>query len=85
MLSEDFTETVPLHQPCGLFLGWKNVIFAFFAAVVVGGVTAVFLLAGKKKGRKDHVPFGPSLCMGVAAAMFFGGTLVDAYLSLLKI
>ena len=37
----------------------------------------------KKRGRKDRIPFGPFLCMGVAAAMFVGDIVLDFYVGVL--
>lgn len=74
---------IKLMAGCGLFLGWKNALFAFFTAALIGGVYAVVLILRKKKGRKDHIPFGPFLCMGVAFAMFFGGVVLDFYVGTL--
>jgi leader peptidase (prepilin peptidase)/N-methyltransferase len=71
---------VKLMAAAGLFLGWQNCLLALFVGIIIGGVTGVVLLAGKKKGRKDHFAFGPSLCIGIAVAMFFGSNLIDLYL-----
>jgi len=72
---------VKLMAAAGLFLGWQNCLVALFIGVVIGGVYGVILLATKKKGRKDHFAFGPSLCIGIAAAMFFGGDIINWYLT----
>ncbi|MCR5469130.1 MAG: prepilin peptidase, partial [Lachnospiraceae bacterium] len=74
---------IKLMIGCGLYLGWMNAIVAFLSAVVLGGIWAVCLLAAKKKNRKDTIPFGPSLCIGTAFAMFGGHFLVSWYVSLL--
>ncbi|MBQ7677450.1 MAG: prepilin peptidase [Lachnospiraceae bacterium] len=71
---------IKLMAGCGLFLGWKNALFSFFVAAVIGGVYAVILILRKKRGRKDHIPFGPFLCMGVAAAIFAGDLVLDFYI-----
>jgi len=70
---------VKLMAAAGLFLGWQNCLVALFIGVVIGGVYGVILLATKKKSRKDHFAFGPSLCVGIAAAMFFGGDIIGWY------
>ena len=70
---------VKLMAAAGLFLGWQNCLVALFIGVVIGGVYGIFLLATRKKGRKDHFAFGPSLCVGIAAAMFFGGNIIGWY------
>lgn len=73
---------IKLMAACGVFLGWKNVLVAFFLAVLGGGLYGIFLLAGKKKGRKDHFPFGPFLCGGMIVALIWGESLLNWYLSL---
>jgi len=72
---------VKLMAAAGLFLGWQNCLIALFIGIVIGGVYGVILLATKKKGRKDHFAFGPSLCVGIGAAMFFGGDVLNWYLT----
>ncbi len=74
---------IKLMAACGLFLGWKNAVFAFFVAILTGGVMAAIMIAGKEKGRKDLIPFGPFICIGVVAAMFFGDRVIDLYLGYL--
>lgn len=71
---------IKLMAGCGLFLGWKNALLSFFFAAVIGGLYAAILLLRKKKKGKDQIPFGPFLCMGVAAAMFLGDKVLDFYL-----
>ena len=72
---------IKLMAACGLYLGFADVIFAFFVGTVVGGLYAVHLLMTNKKGRKDHLAFGPWLCIGVAAAIFVGDLIIDFYIT----
>ncbi len=74
---------IKLMACCGLFLGWKNTVFAFFAAVVIGGVFAAVKMIRKEKNKKDLIPFGPFICMGVVVAMFLGDRVIDLYLSVI--
>lgn len=64
---------------CGIFLGWKLNLLAFFLAVAGGGCYGIWLLAAKKKKKTDHFAFGPFLCTGAAAAMFAGERILDWY------
>lgn len=50
---------------------------------VLGGGFGALLLAAKKADRKTRFAFGPFLCIGIAAAMFFGERLADWYIGLL--
>jgi len=70
---------VKLMAAAGLFLGWQHCLVALFIGVVIGGIYGIILLATKKKSRKDHFAFGPSLCIGIGAAMFFGGNIISWY------
>jgi leader peptidase (prepilin peptidase)/N-methyltransferase len=65
----------------GAFLGWKVVLVALFVAVLLGGVSAVTLLAAGRAARKDAIPFGPFLAVGGVAALFWGDAIVAWYLS----
>jgi len=63
---------VKLMAAAGFLLGWQNCLVALFTGIVIGGVYGAFLLATKKKGRKEHFAFGPALCVGIGIAMFAG-------------
>jgi len=69
----------------GAFLGWKIALFALMVAVVLGGVSAVALMALGARNRKDAIPFGPFLAVGGAAALFWGEGVVQWYVSGLRI
>lgn len=71
---------IKLMAACGIFLGWKLNLLALFFAVMGGGIYGIWLLATKRKGKKDHFAFGPFLCAGIAAAMFAGENILDWYL-----
>ena len=71
---------IKLMAACGFFLGWKNAVFAFFIAILTGGVIAVIMLLGKEKDKKALISFGPFICIGVVTAMFFGDRVIDLYL-----
>ena len=67
----------------GLYLSfesWGTLIVGAFLAVLIGGVIALALLATRRKGRKDQVPFGPSLVAGAWIALVWGQSILDAYL-----
>lgn len=67
----------------GIVLGWKLTLVSVLIGFVTGGVAAVILLSSKKKGRKDHFPFGPYLCIGAVVALFYGEQLIQWYLGLM--
>lgn len=73
---------IKLMAAAGLLLGWKNTLVAMFVALLLGGGYGICLLAGKKKGRKDHFAFGPFLSIGCVIGLFFGSWLLQWYLAL---
>ena len=58
-------------------------VVAAFLGILLGGGFGALLLAAKKADRKTRLAFGPFLCIGIAAAMFFGERLADWYIGLL--
>jgi len=74
---------VKLIAVCGFMLGWQNTVFAFFVAVLIGGSFAVYLLARGKRKRKEHMVFGPALCIGIFSALLFGNYVVKWYIGFL--
>ena len=74
---------IKLMAAAGLLLGWQRSLFAVFLALLAGGGYGIWLLAAHKAGRKDHFAFGPFLCIGIAAALFWGGDVVAWYAGLL--
>jgi leader peptidase (prepilin peptidase)/N-methyltransferase len=65
----------------GSLLGWPRTLVALFAAVTLGSVIGVFLLATKRKSRKDPIPFGPFLVLGSLLSLVAGDAAVTWYLS----
>lgn len=74
---------IKLMAAAGLFLGWRCVIVAFLVAVLTGGIYGIYLLASKKKDRKGQFAFGPFLCVGIAAAVFAGESIIQWYMGFL--
>jgi leader peptidase (prepilin peptidase) / N-methyltransferase len=72
---------VKLGAMLGAFLGWKVALLSIFLAVLLGGFLALGLLASRRTGRKDPIPFGPFLAAGGGAGLFWGERLVTWYMS----
>lgn len=70
---------IKLALAIGLGLGWKLGLVAIIIAFLVGGIVAVFLLVRGKRGKA--LPFGPFLALGAWGAMFFGGFLINLYIT----
>lgn len=66
---------VKLAAAVGALLGATHAMVSFFVAVILGTVIGVSLIALKKKGRRDYVPFGPFMVAGAYTVMFFWGTI----------
>lgn len=76
---------IKLMAGCGFFLGTKPVLLSLVFAVLSGGIWGIVLLAGGRKGRKDHFAFGPFLCLGMVIAMFAGERILEWYLEILRV
>ncbi|NLT63528.1 MAG: prepilin peptidase [Clostridiales bacterium] len=73
---------VKLMAVCGLFLGWKLVVLAFFIGCLAASIIHLFLMAAKKADRS--LSFGPYLSAGIFLALLWGNLIIDCYLSLYK-
>jgi leader peptidase (prepilin peptidase)/N-methyltransferase len=73
---------VKMSFPLGLylgFLGWGEVVLGFFAAFLLGALVGLALIALKRRGRKDAVPFGPFLAAGTVIAALGGEPILRWY------
>ena len=64
----------------GAFLGWKAVIVTILVGCLVGSAVGLSLIALRRLGRRQHIPFGPFLSLGAVVAMFWGDRLIAWYL-----
>jgi len=72
---------VKLSCAVGLMLGWQNMILSFLIATVSATVFAVV----SKKSKSREFPFAPFLTLGFAVSMYFGNSIIFAYLSLFNL
>jgi leader peptidase (prepilin peptidase) / N-methyltransferase len=66
----------------GLYLGYLgalDVSFGIFLGFVYGSVIGLALMASGKRGRRQHIPFGPFLAAGALTIVLFGGPILDWY------
>jgi leader peptidase (prepilin peptidase)/N-methyltransferase len=69
---------IKLMAAAGLFLGWKNCIFAFVLGCILGSVIHLIRM---RVSKQDHVlAFGPYLSAGIFIASLWGDRIVGAYL-----
>jgi len=65
---------------CTGYLGWGHVALAGIGSFVIGGVLSLFLLLTRIRGRKDAIPFGPSMVAAAYVAVWWGDAIVDWWL-----
>jgi leader peptidase (prepilin peptidase)/N-methyltransferase len=71
---------VKLAAFLGAWLG-RDVFVALLVGSLLGAVLAVALVVLRPgAGRKSTLPYGPSLAVGGVVALFFGESLIDAWL-----
>jgi prepilin signal peptidase PulO-like enzyme (type II secretory pathway) len=62
----------------GFFLGWPNVIVAFYIAFLTGAILGcILILWGKKKFSGGMIPFGPFLVLGAVISLFWGEEMLS--------
>jgi leader peptidase (prepilin peptidase)/N-methyltransferase len=60
--------------------GVATTVAGVLAGFILGGLVAAALLALRRRGRKDALPFGPAMAGGAVIALFGGERLVRAWL-----
>lgn len=60
----------------GLFLGYPQVVIAFYLAFLTGAVVGVILILVGKKSLKSRVAFAPFLIGGAVVTLFWGSTII---------
>jgi len=63
----------------GLLVGFPGVLVALSIAVVSAGILSIFLLAFRKKDRKDAIPFGPFLAAGAIVTFVAGNEMIARF------
>ena len=62
------------------WIGWGPASVGLAAAWLIGGLTAVILLAAGRTSRRQAIAFGPFLLTGYLIGVLAGSALLDAYL-----
>lgn len=76
---------VKLVAALGLLFGWPDVIFIIFFSFIIGSIVALVMMALRKKGMKDLLPFGPFLSLGAFILFFCGFEIMGGYLKLFPV
>jgi len=61
---------IELGALMGAMVGFPRVVSALFFGSVVNAVFILAFLVLRRRGRRDFVPYGPGLCLGVFATFF---------------
>jgi len=61
----------------GLFLGYPQIIVAYYIAFLTGAVAGVILILAGKKGWKSKIAFGPFLIAGTVIAHLWGQNILQ--------
>lgn len=73
---------IKLMAVCGLLLGWKIIILAFFMGCIFGAV--IHLLRMKISGEGHVLALGPYLSAGIFVAMLWGQQMIEWYMHLFR-
>lgn len=68
----------------GAFLGWKAVALTILLGCLFGSTVGLALMAARRLGRRQHIPFGPFLSLGAVVALFWGERLIGWYFQFLR-
>jgi leader peptidase (prepilin peptidase)/N-methyltransferase len=74
---------VNLAAYLGLHLGWFSLLHVLVGAMsgfFLGGAIGIALLAARKKGRKDPIPFGPFMALGGFISVLWGSEILRLWL-----
>jgi leader peptidase (prepilin peptidase)/N-methyltransferase len=70
---------IKLAAAMGLILGVQATMVAMLVAFNLGALVGLWLIATRRKSRRDHIPFGPFLVAGTFVAFWWGRDLVEWY------
>ncbi|UMZ73501.1 prepilin peptidase [Natranaerofaba carboxydovora] len=76
---------IKLMFAAGFLLGGALTALTILIASIIGSIVGVTLMALKLKDRKDPIPFGPFICLGIFMSVIFGDQLLNLYLEYLLV
>ncbi|KUO50599.1 MAG: peptidase A24 [Desulfitibacter sp. BRH_c19] len=74
---------IKLMFAAGFILGLSNTALALFLGFLSGSIIGIALIVLRIKSRKDPIPFGPFLSLGIFIAALWGYEIIDLYLCLM--
>lgn len=72
---------IKLMAVCGLIIGWKNIVLAFFIGCMVGSI--VHMIRMKISNVNHMLAMGPYLAVGIFFAALWGDICITTYIQLL--
>lgn len=76
---------IKLMAVAGIFLGWKGILVAMILGSLIGAIISLALILLKIKKRKDMIPFGPFLCLGIFISAIVGNDIILWYTNLFSL
>ncbi len=73
---------IKLSALMGLFLGSPGIFVALFSSFLFGGLSGIILMALRRKGMKDALPFGPFMAIGGVMAAFYTDPIIKWYINI---
>ena len=64
----------------GMWLGWQNILLTILIASAIGTLVGAIAIITKDLGKQQPIPFGPFLALGGVISLFFGKSILSAYL-----
>ncbi|HCP15481.1 MAG TPA: prepilin peptidase [Peptococcaceae bacterium] len=74
---------IKLCAGIGFWLGFPGFLYALMAASIIGSIVSIALMALKRKGIKETIPFGPFLMIGFLLIYFYQSELLEVYWDLI--
>ncbi len=71
---------IKLAAVVGFYLGWPYGLLAVFLGCLVAGLAGLVLILARIKSRKDAIPLGPFIAIGVFITIFRGNELLSCYI-----
>ncbi|MDX2254483.1 MAG: prepilin peptidase [Pseudanabaenaceae cyanobacterium bins.39] len=65
----------------GMWLGWESVLLTIMVAAALGTLVGAIAIGFQKITQQQPIPFGPFLSFGGVISLFFGNSIITAYLS----
>jgi leader peptidase (prepilin peptidase)/N-methyltransferase len=69
----------------GAWFGWQLLPLTILASSLVGALIGIGLILFARHGRNVPIPFGPYLAAAGVVALFWGRSITDGYLHLLRL